>query len=342
MQSTSQNQLNALREGTLPVVEEVRPGIYAIALNMPGMQPPYAYSYALLAADSRDVHLVDAGLDTEENRAELERALDSFGRSIGDIASVTATHMHRDHLGLAAQIRAASGATVRLHAWEAAALERRATLVVEEDPEAVLARWSVPEEARQEMRKTAARLAGTDDPGATNVVIDERLQDGDRIELGAYVARVIHTPGHTNGHVCLAIESENVVFTGDHVLPLINPGIALGGERVADPLGEYYASLDKLTEFADAEVLPGHGFRFAGLGERCAEIRAHHEKRTRAVAAVLAVEPDAPVWKIASQITWSAGWENLAGVSLFSALVQVEMHVARARLLGKRASSRTF
>ena len=331
MQPTSHNQLNALREGTLPAVEEVRPGIFAIALSMPGMQPPYAFVYAILEADSREVHLIDAGLDTDENWAELGRALESLGRRIDDIASVTATHMHRDHLGLASQIRRTSGAIVRLHDWETAALERHATLGIEEDPHAVLTRWSVPESSRQELLETAARLAGTDDPEATDVVIDERLQDGDRIELGAYVARVIHTPGHTSGHVCLAIESEQLVFTGDHVLPGINPGIALGGERVADPLGEYFASLDRLAEFAGAEALPGHGYRFTGLGERCAEIRAHHEKRTRAVASGLAADPHATIWDIASKITWSAGWENLAGVSLFSALAQVEMHVARVR-----------
>ncbi|MGO3146759.1 MAG: MBL fold metallo-hydrolase [Leucobacter sp.] len=329
-QSTSENQLGALRRGELPPIEEVRPGIHAIALDMPGMQPPYAFSYAILAGGrSHNVHLIDAGLSTDENWAALDDALASLDRRIEDVASVTVTHMHHDHLGLAARIREASGAVVRMHAREAEAIERRATFGVSEDPHATLARWGVPESEHQGLLGSAATAADSGAEGETSIEVDERVEDGDVLQLGEYEARAIHTPGHTTGHLCLAIESENVVFTGDHVLPVINPGIALGGERSADPLGEYYASLNKLSKYADAEVLPGHGFRFATLGERCAEIRAHHEKRTREVAAVLAADPSLPVWEIASRVTWSYGWEALTGVSLLSALAQTEMHLAR-------------
>ncbi len=335
MQPTSANQARALRDGMLPELEEVRPGIYAIALDMPGMQPPYAFSYAILAlGGSRDVHLVDAGLGTDENWAALRSALESLDRSVEDIASVTVTHMHHDHLGLADRIREASGAVVRLHAREAEAIERRATFSVSADLHATLTRWGVPETERAALLASGAMAADSGAEGETNVDIDERVNDGDVLQLGAYEARVIHTPGHTTGHICLSIERQGVVFTGDHVLPRINPGIALGGERSADPLGEYYASLDRLREFAGAEVLPGHGFRFTTLGERCAEIRAHHETRTREVAAVLAVDPQSSVWETASQVTWSYGWDGLSGVSLLSALAQVEMHIARVRASG--------
>lgn len=331
MQPTSVNQAEALRNGKLPVIEEVRPGIYAIALDMPGMWPPYAFIYAILAEDSRDVHLIDAGLGTDNNWAALGHVLELLARSIDDVTSVTVTHLHRDHLGLAARIRTKTGATVRMHRREAEAIDRRAKLGVEEDPYAAVARWGVPEADRPVLLSVATRTADAGGADKAAVTIDEKLEDGDVLQLGAYEARVIHTPGHTTGHLCLAIESENIVFTGDHVLPVITPGIALGGERSADPLGEYYASLDKLAEFADAEALPGHGFRFAPLGARCTEIREHHDTRTREVAAILAEDPCTPIWEIASRITWSYGWENLTGVSLLSALAQVEMHVARVR-----------
>lgn len=333
MRPTSEQQFEALRRGTVPAVEEVRPGLYAIAFDMPGMRPPYALSYAALSGGaSRAVHLIDAGLDSDANWEALSAALAGFDREIADIASVTVTHMHPDHTGLAWRIREASGATVRMHERDERAMHNIA-FDASEDPAAMLKRWGVPESARKELLAFAVGPAEWGEFGP----VDELVSDGDLLEFGLYAARVIHTPGHTGGHICLAIDATEdgpaMVITGDHVLPGINPGVGLGGERVVDPLGEYYASLDRLEPYADAEVLPGHGFRFIKLGERCAEIRAHHERRTSEVAAVLTEHPGLSVWEIASRVTWSAGWDGLTGVTRLSALAQTEMHVARVRAI---------
>lgn len=341
MRAMSENQRDALLGGRLPEVEEVRPGIHAIPIDMPGMQPPYAYVYAVLAdGPSREVHLVDAGLDSDGNWAALDSALRGLGRSVDDIASVTITHLHRDHLGLAARMRAASGAVVRMHEREAAGLRARARYGGAEDAAAALARWGVPKEDRTGLAAVAEAQAAGDEVSRAEggsstpdqpLTVDETVRDGQVVRLGRYEAVAIHTPGHTPGHLCLAIPELGTVFTGDHVLPVINPGIALGGERSADPLGEYYASLDRLAPYAAAEALPGHGFRFATLGERCAEIRAHHEVRTREAASILAADPGLSVWEVARRITWTYGWDGLIGVNRLSALAQTEMHMERVR-----------
>lgn len=333
MQPTSVQQFEALKNGTLPVVEEVRPGLYAIALEMPGMRPPYAFSYAALSGGgSRAVHLVDAGLDSDASWVALGDALSGLDCEIADIASVTVTHLHPDHVGLAWRIREASGATVRMHERDAQTVEENKMFEADSDPATMLDQWGVPESVKVELLAIVSRHSGWGAFGP----IDETVEDGELIQLGQYSAQVIHTPGHTGGHICLAVEatgdgSPAMVFTGDHVLPGINPGIALGGVRSNDPLGDYFASLDKLAPYADAEVLPGHGFRFTTLGERGAEIRAHHDIRTNEVAAVLAESPEASVYEIAQQVTWSSGWGSLKGVLLLSALTQVEMHMARVR-----------
>ncbi|QNN62247.1 hypothetical protein [Leucobacter denitrificans] len=46
---------------------------------------------------------------------------------------------------------------------------------------------------------------------------------------------------------------------------------------------------------------------------------------------MLAADSESSVWNTASQINWSYGWEALSGVSLLSALSQIEMHIARVR-----------
>jgi recombination protein RecT len=70
---------------------------------------------------------------------------------------------------------------------------------------------------------------------------------------------VIHTPGHAANHVCLILEEDGLLFSGDHVLN--------GSTTVIDPpdghMGDYLASLDKLIELAhqfEVEfILPAHG-----------------------------------------------------------------------------------
>lgn len=344
MRVTSTNQAEALRAGVLPDLEEIRSGLFAIPLDMPGMQPPYALVYAALAP-SGAVDLVDSGLAGDDSWAALTEALERIGSGITAVRSVTITHLHRDHTGLAARIRAASGAVVQMHALEAHAVEAGARFGNEHDPEALCDRWGVPAAKRPELMATARAHAAQHGPGtgagdqsaeagersvgSGSLGPIRRIADGERIELGRFAATAIHTPGHTAGHLCLVVPDEGLVFTGDHVLPVINPGIALGGAQGADPLGEYYDSLDRIARYGDAETLPGHGFRFAGVAERCAEIRAHHEARSREIAEIRAADPHLTVWETASRVTWSGGWEQLAGVSLFSALSQTELHIAR-------------
>ena len=56
----------------------------------------------------------------------------------------------------------------------------------------------------------------------------------------------LHTPGHTNDHLCLFDAADGIVLTGDHVLPTITPHIS-GLVAGADPLNEFFKSLDKVA-----------------------------------------------------------------------------------------------
>ncbi|MBN9631731.1 MAG: hypothetical protein J0I18_14135, partial [Actinobacteria bacterium] len=57
--------------------------------------------------------------------------------------------------------------------------------------------------------------------------------------------------------------------------------------------------------------------------ERCAALAAHHRRRTDDVAA----SSGATVWEVASGLTWTAGWDALAGFTLLSALRQTAQHL---------------
>lgn len=87
----------------------------------------------------------------------------------------------------------------------------------------------------------------------------EGLTEGEVITAGSLAVRVVSTPGHTSDSVCLLIDSDGSLLTGDTVL-------GRGTSVVAWPdgeLGAYLESLKQLRELAEASdvqrILPGHG-----------------------------------------------------------------------------------
>ncbi|WP_368497942.1 MBL fold metallo-hydrolase [Herbiconiux sp. A18JL235] len=320
----------------LPPAAEVRSGVWVLPQPTPGNGiPQYTLSYAIFDA-AGGVHLVDPGWDTDENAGRLAAFLADRGARLDDVASVTATHLHPDHLGLAERLRRETGARVQLHAHEQEAARRLAasSLTAVETATARLDGWGVPSAERDELM-AVARVAATAGPRTTEVstgvgpagfTADLLLRDGDLLDVAGRRIEVLHTPGHTPGHLALVDHDDELLFTGDLVLPTVYPGLGLGGPA-DDPLGDYLRSLDRVSGYDRHEVLPGHGYRFTGIAERCADIREHHLKRSREIAALHAEHPESSVWQLAAHVSWTAGWANLHGFYRVSALSQTALHL---------------
>ncbi len=78
---------------------------------------------------------------------------------------------------------------------------------------------------------------------------DVRLLDGARFDVGSLRLDVIHTPGHSDDHLCF--RAEDALFTGDHIM---------GGSSVmVEDMGPYLTSLEKLKGKGLRTLLPGHG-----------------------------------------------------------------------------------
>ena len=310
------------------------PGIRALQVAMPGGHIPYSLCY-LIEDDRGNVHIVDPGWSSDDNWASLTRALAASGHGVDDIASVIVTHLHPDHLGMADRVRAASGASLVLHEREQAALEAMAGRAPAESAEHRFDVWGVPAERMPELELTAERP-----PMDAQLPADVLVTDGELLDIPGRAIRVVLTPGHTPGHSCLVDAEDGLVFTGDHVLPTINPGLGLGGETATNPIGDYLASLERIAVFDEHQVCPGHEYVFRGLAARCATTAEHHLRRSREVAERMRSDGDPTVWQVASELTWTAGWANLNGFYLLSALAQTAMHLdfvrsdASARYLG--------
>jgi glyoxylase-like metal-dependent hydrolase (beta-lactamase superfamily II) len=327
-------QAAALRDGVLPPVEEVRPGIWTLAVPFRFGVPDATLVYVVEGTDGA-LAVIDPGWSADGSLDELRDGLASIGRRLADVSLVAVTHLHADHLGAAAAIRAATGARIAMHRLEVEALGRERADAVTNDAE--IAAWGVPEEL----------LAGVVDAwgsgrhiGLGRVVepyADLLLEDGDELPVAGRSVRALWTPGHTAGHLCFVDEGDGLLFTGDHVLPRINPGIGLGGRTPTNPLGDYLASLGRLDGYDHLEVCPGHEYRFRGVVSRAQTLARHREERSRHVAEALDTLHGPTLFQVAARVPFSGGIESMSGFLLASALTQTAFHAA---LLGRAGEIR--
>ncbi len=301
--------------------EAVRAGIWALAL--PLVERPIGYSIGYVIEDvDGALHLIDPGWDNEENWSRLTGFLDYLGRGIGDIRTVTSTHLHPDHLGLSGRLAVLTGGEVIMHTVEAEAFhsdQPRVNLDVDDDR---LRSWGVPKDQFD-------RLSGPLDLGALPELSHgiTSIADGDLLPIPGRRVEAVWTPGHTSGHLCFRDLDEQLLYTGDHVLPTINPGLGLGGWVQSNPILDYFQALEKVTAFDDHEILPGHEFRFRGLAERCESLAANHMRRAREVRDVLAEHPGSGVWETATRLRWRRDWNTLPDYHAVSALAQTQLHM---------------
>ncbi|MGZ6341282.1 MAG: MBL fold metallo-hydrolase, partial [Candidatus Limnocylindrales bacterium] len=137
---------------------------------------------------------------------------------------IVSTHGHWDHIGDNAAVAAHTGAPIAVHALDRDRLEH---------PVPLFAPFEIP-------------------PSIPAV----ELAEGGRIRFGTIDLEVLHTPGHTEGSVCLYSAEQGLLFSGDTLF-------RAGWGRVDLPGGSaeaMVASLGRLAEFHDrVRVLPGHG-----------------------------------------------------------------------------------
>lgn len=229
-------------------------------------------------ADGR-VALVDTGFDRDDTRAAWRAlALDR-----GRVGRVIGTHMHPDHIGLAGWMCAFHGAPLLMTRGEW--LTARMLIADARDtvPDEMVAFWRGAGWSDEQVATASARgWAGFRRLVTPLPLSFTRLQDGDRLSIGARDWRIVTGSGHSPEHACLLDDAGGVLVAGDQVLPRISPNVSLGvTEPQADPLGEWFASIARLKREvpADVLVLPGHGDPFTGLHTRLDAMDREHRGR---------------------------------------------------------------
>ena len=276
-----------------PPAARLAAGVWRVTTPMPG-RPPRVHAY-LAGLDGGRWMLVDGGLNTDEAWSALDAGVRHAAGGWERVAVHVVTHMHMDHVGLAARARRASGAAVWMGRLDA---ERMAHAAAHPDDEAayraaLLRRCGAPEEmlrAVEDVRRSAQPLAPP-------VTVDGTL-DGAEGEVPAAAGwRFVWTPGHTAGHVSLFRPADRVLVAGDAVLPRITPTLGVNRQR-ADPVGDYVAALARLEALAPALVLPGHGAPPEDGVGRIRELRAAADAETEALAWLLDGAEPRSCWEV--------------------------------------------
>jgi glyoxylase-like metal-dependent hydrolase (beta-lactamase superfamily II) len=189
-----------------------------------------------------------------------------FDATQGDVRFIVCTHSHPDHSPGAAPLQAlckAHGRTPTILGLASA------------------------ETARPDSRFTPER----------------ELADGERLVLQgggiSHSLRAIHTPGHAANHLCLVLEEDGLLFSGDHVLN--------GSTTVISPpdghMGRYLDSLDKLLAACASDhiglILPAHGYVLGNLpgepfdaSDVIRRLKAHRLQREAKIARAMQAQPD--------------------------------------------------
>jgi glyoxylase-like metal-dependent hydrolase (beta-lactamase superfamily II) len=298
----------------LPPTEEVRPGIWAFPIPMPGPLV-YVWVYALEAPDG--LLLIDAGLDDDGAFEALAGRLDELGRGLEDVRGVLFTHGHIDHYGLAARVRGASGAWTALHERDAnhPPLAGRA-----EAFEAWVRRAGLEPDEVAALRTAAGRFITANPPPP-----ERNVAEGDRIPLARGELVALHTPGHAGGHVCYLHEDAGIVFTGDHVLSETTPNVSVSPFTDGSPLDEYLESLRRVAELGPLLALPGHEEQVQ-LDTRARELLAHHDEQLANAEAIVAAGHET-AREVAERMTWSKPWSTLGPLDVYLAVGETLAHL---------------
>ena len=170
---------------------------------------------------SREAMVIDPGGDIADVLAIIEKHKLTVKR-------IVITHAHIDHVGGAMKLRAATGAPILLNDNDYALLK---------------------------MLDVQAAWIGMPPPG--KVEIDHSLGEQDSVQAGSLIASVMHTPGHTEGSICLYFPAQKKLIAGDTLFAGSIGRTDLPGGSFEKIMRSLQGKLLALPD--ETAVVPGHG-----------------------------------------------------------------------------------
>ena len=256
---------------------QVLDGLYQLILPTPfPVGPVNCY-----LSTHRPITLVDTGTRWEATRQSLVAQLNCLGLGPEAIERVVITHAHADHFGLAADIVRLSGAAVITHPYNRLLLNptdesRRAR---DHFYQQLLSSAGVPKEEQQSFFQSRGEARTYSEP----VRADEFVDEGDQLELAGLQWRVLHTPGHAGGLICLFEDQSRTLLSNDHLLrsissnPIVEPD-EHGGPR-PHRLVQYLHHLQRMADLEPSVAWTGHGPEITDVAKTVRQREKFHQRR---------------------------------------------------------------
>ena len=220
--------------------ERVVPGVHGVVDRLAGL--PNVNAFLVEDDEGAGITIVDTGLPKRAERILAE--VTALGRRPSDVRRIVLTHHHLDHTGSVRALASATGAPVLVHPADSA----------------VVLGSTMPPPANR--ATTSGRFLGPVldrvHPRYDPPVSVSDLNDGDVVPAGGG-ALVVHTPGHTPGHVSLLLASKRLLIAGDAAACLRRgkPGPPIG--LFTEDTGAMRASISKLAGLEFDTACFGHG-----------------------------------------------------------------------------------
>ncbi len=257
--------------------------IHAVAIPLPEFSDLITSNLYIIG--NGPVTLIDTGPKFPGSFEFVQQELKRSGFDMTDIERIIITHGHVDHFGLAGKIIEIVGSSTPclIHAEDIWRISSEAFQEEGWSEEAgnLMAMVHMPQKEIEKIKNRFSIFSELCDP------IDEAspLENGDEIIGDGYHLKVVHTPGHSPGTICLYESHKKILFSGDHIIRHItpNPLMEIKRDHLRDPdyqsLKAYMQSLHKLKGLDVRFVFPGHGEYITDLPGIISTYIEHHRQR---------------------------------------------------------------
>jgi glyoxylase-like metal-dependent hydrolase (beta-lactamase superfamily II) len=276
--------------------------------------------------------LIDTGFHLEESFKDLTEGIRALNIDMKR-TDLFLTHCHSDHTGNSGRI-ASDESVIYASAVDRVLIDRTINdnVGLRRSFYDRMCRSGFPEEKAAPSLGVNPAIQNNEPDAFIMTSVDE----GHVFDLGGICLRAFYTPGHTPGHMCLFIDTEGILFTGDHVLFDITPNITEWKE-MDDALGSYIDSLRVARGMDVRLALPGH--RESGnFKDRIDALLEHHEARLEEALSIAAQRPGQTCYEIASRMTWKVSggnWDAFPLSQLYFAVGEAKSHLRHLEVSGK-------
>lgn len=221
-------------------LKAVAQGVHTISLGIVNV---------VVLEDAAGPILVDTGMP--DSADEIIEGLETLGHTPDDVQKIILTHKHIDHTGSLAALKHATKAPALLHAIDAASVRKGEAMLPVKSSPGLFSKLMAAS-----MRMFSADLAP--------VEIEEEVQDDDKLPLAGGI-QVIHTPGHSAGHISLFLPRDGgILIVGDAAINVMG----LRYPPVFEDMVAGMASLRRLSSLQFDTAVFMHGKSINGAASK--------------------------------------------------------------------------